>query len=155
MSTISSTINAELVTKAATSAAAASAAVLTNIFGIDDPVICGYFTTLNQGKFISTAALFSKQGCLNPPFEKPVQGRTAIAQYLAGEAGGMSFLPERGERLSGDHPHPLYYIQGKVKMPWFTVNVTWLIQLNAAQEIIIVDIKLLASLNDLLAFNRG
>ncbi len=41
-----------------------------DIHGIHEPVICEYFTRLNNGKFIATAELFAAQGCLNPPFDK-------------------------------------------------------------------------------------
>jgi hypothetical protein len=125
-----------------------------NILEIEEPTIWEYFEKLNQGEFIATAALFSEQGCLNPPFEKPIQGRIAIAQYLQSEASGMRFCPEYGEMLSGNQQQPKYHIQGNVVTPWFTVKVTWMIKLNAAREIINIDIKLLAALNDLLALKR-
>jgi hypothetical protein len=44
-----------------------------------------------------------------------------------------------------------YQVKGKVKISFFTVNVSWLIQLNAQQEILMVKVKLLNELQDLLA----
>jgi hypothetical protein len=125
-----------------------------DIQGIYEPVIDEYFERLNNGEFALTAELFAAQGCLNPPFDKQLQGREAIAQYLAEEAKGIRFFPEDGKILVSDSNHPQYQIQGKVEMNWFTVNISWLIELNAAQEIMTVDVKVLTTLDDLLSFSR-
>jgi hypothetical protein len=125
-----------------------------DIQGIHEPVIYEYFTRLNNGEFIATSELFAEQGCLNPPFDNQLQGRDAIAQYLAEQAKGIIFAPESGEILIGDSHHTQYQIQGKVEMNWFTVNISWSIGLNADKEIMLVDVKLLASLDDLLSFSR-
>jgi Nuclear transport factor 2 (NTF2) domain len=132
-----------------------------DIQGIDEPVIDRYFERLNNGEFMAIAELFAEQGCLNPPFDKQVQGREAIAQYLEKEAIDIRFFPEYGEITTLDIAPPLedsdrtqYQIQGKVEMNWFTVNISWSIQLNAAKEIALVDVKLLATLDDLLSFSH-
>ncbi len=39
-------------------------------------------------------------------------------------------------------------------MNWFTVKISWSIDLNADKEIMLLDVKLLASLDDLLSFSR-
>ena len=131
-----------------------------DIDGIYENTICQYFIRLNNGEFMETAQLFAEQGCLNPPFENAIAGRDAIARYLEKEAKGMNFCPERGEIISKvGVADPLensdltqYQIQGKVKTNFFTVNVSWSIELNANKEIIKVDVKLLASINELLSF---
>jgi hypothetical protein len=132
------------------------------IQGIDEPVIYEYFNRLNNSEFIATAELFAAQGYLVPPFDKQLQGREAISQYLEKEAIGIRFLPERGEIVTnGDVASNLedgectqYQIQGKVEINWFTVNISWLMQLNAVKEIMLVEVKLLASWEDLLSFSR-
>ena len=132
------------------------------IRGIHEPVIYEYFARLNNGEFIATAELFAEQGYLIPPFDKQLQGRESIAQYLEKEAIGIRFLPECGEIVASvDIPsrlehndHTQYQIQGKVEINWFTVNISWSIELNAVKEIILVEVKLLASLEDLLSFSR-
>jgi hypothetical protein len=132
------------------------------IWGIHEPVIYEYFASLNNGEFIATAELFAEQGCLIPPFDKQLQGREAIAQYLAKEAIGIRFLPERGEIVTSvdsaanleDDDRTQYQIQGKVEINWFTVNISWSIDLNAAKEIMLAEVKLLTSLEDLLSFSR-
>ena len=131
-----------------------------DIDGIYENTIHEYFMRLNNGEFMETAQLFAEQGCLNPPFEKSIVGKEAIAQYLEKEAKGMNFCPERGEILTkvgvadplehGDRTQ--YHIQGKVKTNFFTVNVSWSIELNAIKEIMAVDVKLLASIDELLSF---
>ncbi len=125
-----------------------------DIQGIHEPVIYEYFARLNNGEFIATSELFTEQGCLNPPFDKQLQGRDAIAQYLEEQAKGIIFSPEYGEILISDSNHTQYQIQGKVELNWFTVNISWSIDLNDTKEIILVDVKLLASLDDLLSFSR-
>jgi hypothetical protein len=133
-----------------------------DIQGVREPVIYEYFARLNNGKFIATAELFSEQGCLNPPFDKQLQGRSAIAQYLEKEAKGVRFFPEYGKIVTSidtasnlEHGDRLQYqIQGKVEMNWFTVEVSWSIELNTFKEIMLVEVNLLTSLNDLLSFSH-
>ncbi len=125
-----------------------------DIQGIDEPVIYEYFARLNNGEFSATAELFSAQGCLNPPFDNQLQGRESIAQYLAAQAIGIIFAPEDGKILISDANHTQYQIQGKVELNWFTVNISWSIELNAAKEIVLVDVQILTSLDDLLSFSR-
>ena len=131
-----------------------------DIDGIYENTIHEYFMRLNNGEFMETAQLFAEQGCLNPPFEKSIVGKEAIARYLEKEAKGMKFCPERGEILTKvgladplEHSdRTQYQIQGKVKTNFFTVNVSWSIELNAIKEIMAVDVKLLASIDELLSF---
>ena len=131
-----------------------------DIDGIYENTIYQYFIRLNNGEFRETAQLFAEQGCLNPPFENSIAGRDAIARYLEKEAKGMNFCPERGEIIPKvgvaaplkNSDRTQYQIQGKVKTNFFTVNVSWSIELNAAREIMAVDVKLLASINELLSF---
>ncbi len=125
-----------------------------DIDGIDESTLYEYFDTLNKHEFIVTSKLFAEQGCLNPPFEKTVCGRDAIAQYLEREAKGIEFCPEYGQVIKSDNIFTHYQIQGKVKTNQFTVNVNWLIQLNPTKEIILVEVKLVASLIELLNFSK-
>jgi hypothetical protein len=132
------------------------------IDSIDEPTIHAYFTGLNSNNFTATAELFGEAGYLKPPFEKLIKGKKEIAEYFAKEAIGMVFCPENGQILiQGNEKATLqntkyieYQIQGKVQTSLFTVNVQWLIQLNRAKEIMAVEVKLLASLNELLKFNH-
>jgi hypothetical protein len=128
--------------------------LLVKIEGIDEPTIAAYFVRLNSGDYRGTAALFADRGQLAPPFENAIEGRTEIAAYLEIEASGMSFWPESGALLIRDDNLAQYHIQGKVKTNYFTINVSWLIQLNAAKEILLLEVKLLAELAELLKFSK-
>ena len=139
-----------------------------DIQSIQSTTIDEYFSRLNHYEYVGTAELFTTIGCLHPPFENPIQGREAIAQYLQQEAQGMRFVPEHGillplalakplpplfgidsdERI--DSPQTRIQIQGKVQTTWFIVNVSWLFELNSTTEIMLLQIKLLAALPELL-----
>ena len=121
---------------------------------INEPVVHDYFTRFNQSDFVATSNLFSEEGSLKPPFEKVIKGRSAIAQYLSREALGMSAFPTFIKMAIIAHDSTQYQIQGKVKTDYFTVNTSWLINLNSARKITLVEIQLLEKLSDLLAFNN-
>ncbi|WP_309739487.1 nuclear transport factor 2 family protein [Chamaesiphon sp. OTE_20_metabat_361] len=127
---------------------------LVNIEGIEEPTIVAYFSTLNRGEFGAAAELFAETGCLQPPFENPIEGRDAIAKYLATEARGMILCPTAGAMLLRDDRIVQYHLQGQVKTNYFAINVSWLMQLNAAREIVLVEVKLLAALEELLKFKK-
>jgi hypothetical protein len=128
--------------------------LLVKIESIDEPTISAYFVRLNSGDYSGTAALFADRGQLVPPFENAIEGTAQIAAYLEAEASGMSFWPESGALLMRDDNLAQYHIQGKVKTNYFTINVSWLLQLNAAKEILLVEVKLLAALAELLKFSK-
>ena len=128
--------------------------LLIEIDGIEEPTITTYFSRLNSGKYIATAELFAEQGCLNPPFEQSIEGRESIAKYLDKEARGMIFCPESGSILIRDNDIAQYHVQGKVKTNYFTLDVSWLIKLNIDQEILLVEVKLFAALEELLKFSK-
>ena len=120
----------------------------------NEPVVHDYFVRLNQSDFIATADLFSEQGGLKPPFEKIIKGRSAIALYLEKEALGIKVFPTHMKTMMSNQSYVQYQIQGKVKTNYFTVNTSWLINLNTAKEITLVEIQLLENLSDLLAFKH-
>lgn len=119
---------------------------------MNEPVVHDYFARFNQSDFISTSDLFSEQGSLKPPFEKVIKGRSAIAQYLAKEALGMKIFPTYVKTAMIAQDYTQYQIKGKVKTNYFTVNTSWLININTIKEITLVEIQLLEKLDDLLAF---
>jgi hypothetical protein len=131
-----------------------SSGLLIEIDGIEEPTIAAYFSGLNSGEFAATAELFAQSGRLEPPFENSIEGKDAIAKYLATEAKGMIFCPESGILLLKDNNLAQYHVQGKVKTNYFTINVSWLMQLNNDKEILLVEVKLLAALEELLKFNK-
>ena len=109
-----------------------------------------YFQTFNQGEFETTANLFTGTGQLLPPFEEPVIGPEAIHAYLKSEAEGMQAFPKdvTVETLDGDRQRVL--VKGHVKAIIFQVNTAWIFELDSQGNIEQVEVKLLASLQELL-----
>ncbi len=118
-----------------------------------------YFETINGKDFEQTAALFAEDGQLFPPFDKPIQGREAIAQYLTKEASDMTFSPSQCVPAPPEPASPesaeAFLVKGKVKNSLFAVNVSWLFSLTASDEIEFVKVKLLAKLEELLKLNQA
>jgi hypothetical protein len=91
---------------------------------------------------------------MHPPFEKPIEGRVAIANYLEAEAKGMQLFPRRGIAETPLNEQTQIQVTGKVQTPWFGVNVSWIFVLSPEQEILSTRIKLLASPQELLSLRR-
>ncbi len=127
---------------------------LLNIENIQSQVIHNYFLTLNENKFEEFAALFSPDGILFPPFESAIAGRDSICQYLQTTGIEVKAFPQSGTVQPENNGITVYQISGNVKTSYFTVNVVWIIELNAEQQIVSAKIKLLATLEDLLRFKR-
>ncbi len=122
--------------------------------GIDESVVLRYFETMNAGDYKATAALFASTGAMHPPFEQPIEGREAIATYLATEAKGMQLFPTKGTVETLDNDQIQVQVRGKVQTPLFGVNVAWIYILNSEREILYAKIKLLASPQELLKLRR-
>lgn len=129
--------------------------MLIGIEGINEPVIYEYFAKLNNNEFRAAADLFAEQGLLSPSFEKTIQGRNEISQYLEKEAKEIMLYPSYGKIIATDRLVTQYQIQGKVQTSYFTVNLNWLIYISNHKEILFVEVKLLASLKELLNFIKG
>jgi hypothetical protein len=125
-----------------------------NIEDIQSQTICNYFLKLNENNFEGFAALFSTDGLLFPPFESAIVGRDAICQYLQTTGIEVKASPQSGTVQSENDGITVYQIGGNVKTSYFTVNVIWIIELNAEQQIVSAKIKLLATLQDLLHLQR-
>lgn len=121
---------------------------------LDSPV-AQYFQAFNREDYAAVAALFADQGILYPPFEAGIVGPAAIAQYLKDEARGMQARVVRVECQPLQAGHRQMIAKGRVKTPLFAVNVQWIFELTAGDRIQHAEIKLLASLQDLLNLNRG
>lgn len=122
--------------------------------GLSHPTILQYFETFNAGEYQQTAALFTTTGALYPPFEAPIQGQGAIAQYLETEALGMQIYPHQGLIEAQAEGNLNAQVTGQVQTPWFAVHVSWQFLLNPQQEILSVTLKLLASPQELLKLRR-
>ncbi|MEM6835451.1 MAG: nuclear transport factor 2 family protein [Cyanobacteria bacterium P01_C01_bin.120] len=114
------------------------------------PVIERYFESFNAGKFEVTAALFAPDGLLHAPFEEPIVGNAAIVRYLQSEAAGMEAYPKSLEQAEQADGANRFIVRGRVKAIVFKVNVAWIFDLNEAEQIQKLRVKLLASMEDLL-----
>lgn len=124
------------------------------IAGINNATISQYFESLNAGDFAAVAALFAADGVMYAPFESGLVGGDAIASYLQQEALGLKAEPRQGIIESQEDDLIQIRVSGKVQMPLFGVNVSWLFILNSQQQIVSVTVKLLASPQELLNLRR-
>lgn len=115
-----------------------------------EPVLERYFQTFNNADFERTAALFAPDGQLQPPFEEPITGVEAIAQYLKAEAEGMQAYPQELEPASHHDALRRVIVRGRVKAIVFKVNAAWIFDLNEGGQIHWLRVKLLASMQELL-----
>lgn len=125
-----------------------------SIPAVQQVVIDRYFETINAGNFEQTAQLFAQAGELYPPFEEAIAGREAIHRYLHQEAQGLRCEPQQGAAFSSGDSLTQVQIQGRVHTPLFSVNVAWEFLLNDLAEILSVQVKLLASLEELMNLRR-
>lgn len=119
-----------------------------------NPTIEQYFKTLNAGDFQATADLFAVDGILQPPFDAELVGPEAIATYLQAEAKGLHLLPLRSSDRALDTGDIEFDIRGRVQTPLLQVNVAWRFILNPEQQLLRAEIKLLASMVELLTFRQ-
>lgn len=122
--------------------------------GITDSTVLNYFAALNADDFESALALFTPDGALQPPFQKPIVGPEAIAKYMRSEAQGLNLMPQQGISETLPDGSKQLKVTGVVQTPWFGVNVGmnigWRFLLNPQGKIFFVAIDMLASPQELL-----
>lgn len=121
---------------------------------LDEPTVQRYFETLNAGSFDATSQLFAPQGTLYPPFEDGIVGPEAIATYLRKEAEGLVCFPKQAEVESDENGSRTVLVRGKVKMPYFGVNVTWTFVIDGTSHLKSATIRLVASPQELLNLRK-
>ena len=121
---------------------------------LSEPTICRYFETFNAQDFQATARLFAPDGAMYPPFEAAVVGQEAIASYLEKEAKGMKALPHQEVVQNLENGDVEYKVTGKVLTSLFSVNIAWKFVIDSQFKISMVQIKLLAALEELLKLKR-
>ncbi|HEY9736389.1 MAG TPA: nuclear transport factor 2 family protein [Trichocoleus sp.] len=119
-----------------------------------EPVVQTYFTCFNAGDFAATAALFAPAGELRAPFEDPIVGVEAIEAYLQQEAEGMEASPKEMVSLALEGRKQVV-VKGSVRARVFGVNVRWTFLINSNAQIEQAEIKLLASLQELMSVRPG
>jgi hypothetical protein len=103
----------------------------------------------------AVAALFAADGVLLAPFEATMVGAEAIYTYLQAEAVSMRATPVEVESETAADGTRCVVVRGRVKTQLFTVSVRWTFALTAADTIQSAEIKLMASLQELMQLARG
>jgi hypothetical protein len=124
------------------------------INGIDNVTVHSYIEKMNAFDFEEAVALFTEDGALQPPFEKPIVGPKNILAYMRDECYGLKLMPERGVSEPAEGGFTQIKVTGKVQTPWFgsgvSINLAWRFLLNPEGQIFFVAIDLLASAQELL-----
>ncbi|MEI6444169.1 MAG: orange carotenoid protein N-terminal domain-containing protein [Nostocales cyanobacterium ELA583] len=128
------------------------------IDGITEPAVLGYIEAMNADKFEDAIALFTPDGALQPPFQKPIIGREAIAKYMREEAQGLNMMPQQGICEVQPDGSKQLKVTGVVQTPWFGVtvgmNISWRFLINPDGKIFFVAIDMLASPQELMNLRR-
>jgi hypothetical protein len=124
------------------------------IEGIDNSTVLSYMENMNAFDFEAAVALFTEDGALQPPFEKPIVGHENILAYMRDDCYGLKLMPERGVSEPAEGEFTQIKVTGKVQTPWFggsvVINVAWRFLLNPQGKIFFVAIDVLASAQELL-----
>ncbi len=124
------------------------------IAGINEPAVLSYVAAMNADDFKSAVELFTPDGALQPPFQKPIVGRDAIAKYMREEAQGLNMMPQQGISEATPDGSKQVKVTGVVQTPWFGVNVgmniSWRFLINPENKIFFVAIDMLATPEELI-----
>lgn len=129
------------------------------IDGVTEPTVLKYIEAMNTDNIDAAVALFADQGALQPPFQKPIIGREAIAAYLRDEGQGLTMKPKQGISETIEDGYTQHKITGTVETPWFGgnvgMNIAWRFLIDPQGKIFFVAIDLLASPKELLNLTRA
>ncbi len=125
------------------------------IDGVDDKTVLGYIEAMNADKFDTAVDLFTTDGALQPPFQKPIVGHALIAKYMRDEAQGLNMMPKQGICEVQPDGSKQIKVTGVVQTPWFGVtvgmNISWRFLINPQGKIFFVAIDMLASPEELMS----
>ncbi|MFN6568393.1 orange carotenoid protein N-terminal domain-containing protein [Dendronalium sp. ChiSLP03b] len=128
------------------------------IEGVTNTTVLAYINNMNAFDFDAAVALFTSEGALQPPFERPIVGQQAILAYMREQCQGLKMMPERGVSEPTEDGYTQVKVTGKVQSPWFGANVgmniAWRFLLDPQGKIFFVAIDLLASPKELLNLVR-
>lgn len=129
-----------------------------SIEGIDNATVLSYMDNLNANDFDALIQLFTPDGALQPPFQKPIVGKDAVLRFFREECQNLKLLPERGVAEPAADGYTQIKVTGKVQTPWFGagvgMNMSWRFLLDPNGKIFFVAIDLLASPKELLNLVR-
>lgn len=129
-----------------------------SIEGVDNPTVLSYMNNLNANDFDALIELFTPDGALQPPFQRPLVGKDAVYRFFREDCQNLKLLPERGVAEPAEDGYTQIKVTGKVQTPWFGagvgMNMAWRFLLNPEGKIFFVAIDLLASPKELLNLAR-
>jgi hypothetical protein len=113
---------------------------------------------LNANDFNALIELFTPDGALQPPFQRPIVGKDNVLRFFKEECQNLKLMPEHGISEPADDGFTQIKVTGKVQTPWFGagvgMNMAWRFLLNPDGKIFFVAIDLLASPKELLNLAR-
>ncbi|MEQ8973229.1 MAG: orange carotenoid-binding protein [Coleofasciculus sp. C1-SOL-03] len=128
------------------------------IQGVDNPTVLSYMNYMNANDFDALIQLFTDDGALQPPFQRPIIGKDAVYRFFREECQNLKLLPENGVSEPTEEGYTQIKVTGKVQTPWFGagvgMNMAWRFLLNPENKIYFVAIDLLASPKELLNLAR-
>ncbi|MBJ7900328.1 MAG: Red carotenoid-binding protein [Cyanobacteria bacterium RI_101] len=123
------------------------------INGVSNETVLSYMNNLNANDFDALIELFTPDGALQPPFQRPIVGRDAVLQFFREECQNLKLMPEQGVTEPAEEGYTQIKVTGKVQTPWFGagvgMNMAWRFLLNPENKIFFVAIDLLASPKEL------
>jgi hypothetical protein len=128
------------------------------IEGVTNSTVLNYMDNLNANDFNALIEMFTPDGALQPPFQRPVVGKENVLRFFQEECQNLKLIPERGVTEPAEDGFTQIKVTGKVQTPWFGgkvgMNVAWRFLLNPEGKIFFVAIDLLASPKELLNLAR-
>lgn len=129
-----------------------------SIEGVTNSTVLEYMNNLNANDFDALINLFTADGALQPPFQKPIVGKDAVLRFFREECQNLKLIPERGVSEPTEDGFTQIKVTGKVQTPWFGagvgMNMAWRFLLTPDNKIFFVAIDLLASPKELLNLVR-
>ncbi len=129
-----------------------------SIEGVDNPTVIKYMDNLNANDFDELIKLFTPDGALQPPFQRPIVGSEAVLRFFREDCQNLKLLPERGVVEPADDGFTQIKVTGKCQTPWFGagvgMNMAWRFLLTPDNKIFFVAIDLLATPKELLNFAK-
>jgi len=129
------------------------------IEGVTNSTILSYMDNLNANDFNELINLFTPDGALQPPFQRPIVGKDLILRFFQQDCQNLRLIPERGVTEPAADGFTQIKVTGKVQTPWFGagvgMNVAWRFLLTPENKIFFVAIDLLASPKELLNLVRS
>ncbi|MBE9029065.1 orange carotenoid-binding protein [filamentous cyanobacterium LEGE 11480] len=128
------------------------------IEGIDNETVLSYMDNMNANDFEALIKLFTADGALQPPFQRPIVGSEAVLRFFREDCQNLKLMPKQGVIEPADEGFTQIKVTGKVQTPWFGagvgMNMAWRFLLTPDNKIFFVAIDLLASPKELLNLAR-